>query len=219
MRFLMAVLLLSTSVIGQNQGAANNDIVQKLLVYGNPVRVASLGSAEQAQAIRQLQTAQKHATGERSQEIAFLLAALGADYERNRDYLVAGLRGCNAPEIKNNCKAETGAFLIGLYARGHHDVLRPLLMEGSGTYNAAAAEMLGEFYADVLTANPTEFLETIRPLAAAKQKAICRMAGEADGGGMPAGQLSRAREQLRAIGGSSAAHDICIRHTGASAPA
>jgi hypothetical protein len=175
------------------------DIVQKLMPDGVPPRAINLSAAEKGQVLEQLHLAQKSATGKRSQEVAFLLAALGSDYERNRDYLIKVLRGCNSPSIKNGCDEDTGGYLIALYERGHHEVLRPLLLAGMHNNGAALSEMLGTFYADVVTDNPREFLVAIRPLAISSQKELCELAGATDGGGMSPDDLIKVRKGLQAV--------------------
>jgi len=79
---------------------ADTDIVEKLMPRDFPPKVVPLSPKEQAVAIKQLKTVQLTATGKRSQDIAFLLAALGSDYEKNRDYLIKAFGGCSSPEIK-----------------------------------------------------------------------------------------------------------------------
>jgi hypothetical protein len=70
--------------------------------------------------------------------------------------------------------------------------------------SAAASEMLGGFYGDLLVKKPAEFLETIRPLKVATQSKSCQLAGTGDGGGMAADQLKQVKEQLLAIGDGTA---------------
>src|SRR5216117_1092183 len=94
----MLVLLMATlavcqqKVVDQPPQTGSDDIVHKLLPEGFPPGVANLNLAERDVAVRQLQLKQKRATGKRSQEIAFLLAALGSDYQKNRTYLIGSLR-------------------------------------------------------------------------------------------------------------------------------
>ena len=175
------------------------DIVQKLMPSGYLPRVLKLSHAEKAEAVKQLQVAQKRATKKRSQEISFLLAALGSDYEHNRDYLINVLRGCNSTSVKNNCDDDTGAYLIWLYRHGHHEVLQPLMVVGMHSYQAALAETIGAFYADVVTRAPTRFLDALRPLAIPTQKKLCGLAGSTDGGGMAVEDLKMVRKSLRAV--------------------
>src|SRR6266542_334865 len=113
---LVAILgVCQQKVVDPRSQTGSDDIVRKLLPEGFPPRIANLNPAERDVAVRQLQLKQKRATGKRSQEIAFLLAALGSDYQKNRTYLIESLRGCNTPSIISECEVDTGAFLIGLY--------------------------------------------------------------------------------------------------------
>jgi hypothetical protein len=148
--------------------------------------------------VKQLQVAQKRATGERSQEVAFLLAAYGSDYEKNRDYLIHILRGCSSPSIKLGCNDNTGAFLIVLYERGHKELLEPLMLVGKDTNGAALAEEVGDFCSVVLLKSPAEFLDTIRRFPPRTQRQVCELAGAGDGGGMAPADLKRVRKQLTA---------------------
>jgi hypothetical protein len=212
---LLAVVMFSTGLFFQTTGDTHSDIVAELIIWGSPLRVATLDPAQERYAIEQLQKAQRQATGKRSQETAFLLAALGSNYEQNRDYLVQALRGCNSAIIKENCDQDKAAFLIALYERGHHEVLYPLLAVGMHSYNAAASEMSGGFYGDVLVKKPSEFLETIRPLTAPTQSKLCQLAGSGDGGGMRANQLKQVKKQLLAIGDGTALR--CLKRVEAGA--
>jgi hypothetical protein len=200
-------VVMTTSTVGQQR--AKPDIVARLLPDDNPSRLVSLNPAEKSEAIKELQSAQKHATGKRSQEVAFLLAAFDSDYEKNRDYLIHALRGCTSPSIKFGCDDNTGAFLIALYERGHKEVLDPLMLLGKDSYNATLAERLGGFYADVLTSKPTEFLDTIRRFSPKTQRRLCELAGATDGSGMAAQDLQQVRKQLKAIGDELAR--ACLR--------
>ena len=187
---------LAVACIGQQR--AEDDIVARLLPDHNPQRVPDLRPADKSKAIERLQLAQKRATGVRSQEVAFLLAAYDSDYERNRDYLIHTLRGCATPSIKFGCEDNTGALLIALYERGHKEVLKPLMLYGKDSYNASLAELVGDFYSRVLANNPTEFLETIRDMTPRAQKRLCELAGAADGSGMAPKDLQQVRKKLRA---------------------
>ena len=148
--------------------------------------------------MKQLQVAQKRATGERAQEVAFLLAAYDSDYEKNRDYLIHILRGCSGLSTKLGCNDNTGAFLIVLYKRGHKELLEPLMLVGKDTNGAALAEEVGDFCSEVLLKRPAEFLDTIRQFPARTQRQVCELAGAGDGGGMAPADLKRVRKQLTA---------------------
>jgi hypothetical protein len=203
------VVLLLLATVGVAQEYAPRDIVARLLPDHNAQRIVDLSPAEKPKAVEQLRIAQKQATGERSQEVAFLLAAYGSDYEKNRDYLIHTLRGCTSPSIKFGCNDNTGAFLIVLYERNHKELLEPLMLIGKDSYNAALAEGIGDFYSEVLVKTPTEFLDTIQRFSPQTQQRVCELAGAADGGGMSPGDLQRVRRQLRAKGDDVAAR--CLR--------
>jgi hypothetical protein len=209
---LITLLQLLLATVGIAQEHASQDVVSTLLPDHNARRIVDLKPEEKSKALKRLQFAQKQATGERSQEVAFLLAAYGFDYETNRDYLVHALRGCTSPSIKFGCNDNTGAFLIVLYERGHKELLEPLMLLGKDSYNAALAESVGAFYSDVLIKNPTEFLDTIQRFAPRTQQRVCELAGSGDGGGMSPADLQRVRKQLRAKGGDLAAR--CLRAVG-----
>ncbi len=130
--------------------------------------------------------------GKRLQQVSFLLAALGSDYRKNRDYLLSVFRGCQEPD----CDEETAEFLIGLYEQGHHEVLGALLAAGLKS-DAALSEALGPFYGEVLTKAPSAFLSGIRRLDASHQKAVCTLAGGGDGGGIMPETLEAGRRHLR----------------------
>lgn len=195
-----SALLLLVASVAACQEHPHSDIVVKLMPDGNPSHLARLSPAEQNQAVRQLQSEQKQASAKRRQELAFLLAAMDSDYEKNRDYLVHILRGCTDPSIKFGCDLDTGGFLIALYERGHKDVLKPLMLYGKDSYNAALAEMLGAFYSDVLAERASEFLDTIRGFTPRTQARLCELAGTGDGGGIAKKDLQKARKALKAIG-------------------
>ncbi len=99
--------------------AEGSDIVDQIMPRepGQPVR---LGRLTRRDAITRLLQARQAASGKRSYQVAFLLAALDADYVHNRDILIAcltphtGLRDCDEDEI---------GFLTDLYALAHRDVL------------------------------------------------------------------------------------------------
>lgn len=194
----VVLLQLLLATLGLAQEHAPQDIVARLLPDHNARRVVDLSPAQKGKAVNQLQAIQKQATGERSQEVAFLLAAYGSDYEKNRDYLIHTLRGCTSPSIKFGCNDNTGAFLIVLYERGHKELLEPLMLFGKDSYNAALAEGVGAFYGEVLVKNPTEFLDTIRRFPPKTQRRVCELAGAGDGGGISPADLKRVRKQLTA---------------------
>lgn len=193
---------------GVAQEHERSDIVATLLPEHNARWVVQLSPEEKAQAVKRLQSAQRQPSGVRAQELAFLLAAYDSDYEKNRDFLIRTLRGCNNPSITFGCNDNTGTFLVVLYERGHKELLEPLMRIGKDSYNAAALEGIGAFYSDVLTKNPVEFLDTLQRLEPRTQRRVCELAGTADGGRMPPADLQWVRKQLRAKGDVAAR---CLR--------
>jgi hypothetical protein len=173
------------------------DIVQKLLPQ--PYNTASLKlpkPSEREDAIKQLKKAQRTAYEARAQQIAFLLAVLDVDYQRNRDYLIWVLKGCDVPEIKNGCDEMTGGYLVFLLQQGHREILAPLLDASVKDYNAAGSESLGAFFSQLVARSPDEFLDAVRSFPPSTQKKICSFAGSGDGGGMEPSDLKRVRAHL-----------------------
>ena len=209
-RFIITPVILVVLIAGAvGQHRPKGDIVAKLLPDGNPRKLVTLSPEQTSEAVKELQSAQKQASGKRLQEVAFLLAAFDSDYEKNRDFLIHVLRGCTTPSIKFGCDEDVGAFLIVLYERGHKDVLEPMMLLGKDIYSAALAEMLGSFYSDVLSNHPTDFLDTIQRFVPKTQRRLCELAGAGDGGGMAAKDLQRVRRQLKATGDKLAL--TCLR--------
>jgi len=209
MKAAIILLVFSNVAICQTAPNKNKDLVESLMPDRNPRQLVKLSGAGRIRAVKELSLEQKRVTGKHAQEVAFLLAAFGSNYDENRDYLIKSLRGCNSPSIKHDCDEDTVAFLIELYNRGHHEVLSPLLVVGSDSYSAAGLEMLGSFSSDVLTKSPNVFLDTIRPLSTKSRNRLCELAGLADGGGIAKADLRQVRKQLKAIGGNLALQ--CLR--------
>jgi hypothetical protein len=195
---LYFALLVIASAIAAGQQKAERDIVARLLPDGDPHRMVNPDPAEKGAAIKELRSAQKTATEERLAQVAFLLAAYGSDYEKNRDYLIEDLRGCTTPAIKSGCDGNIADYLIVLYERGHKDVLKPMMLVGKDSYSAAVAESLGSFLSNFLIDSPDAFFDTIRPFTPDAQKDLCGLAGTADGGGLSAEKLQRVRKTLNA---------------------
>ena len=191
-----AVLLVcSLTLSSQSKSSKTDDVVQRLMQDGFPPRIVQLSASERAVAVQQLQTAQLQARGRRAQKIAFLLASLGSDYQRNLHSLVLVLGSCPSSD---DCDEDTAALLIGLYNSGNREVLLPLMAVGMKS-DGALSEMLGPFYCDVLINTPSEFMDGLRRLDSPSQKAVCGLAGALDGGGMPPDTLRVARKRLDAV--------------------
>jgi hypothetical protein len=205
---LFSASLFSASLAAQGVPGAQGDIVRELMPDDAPLHAPRLTPAEKSQAVKRLEAAQRQATGERAQQIAFLLAALGSNYSKNRDYLVRALHRCYHATAKSNCDEETGGFLVALYKSGHDELLPPLLAAWV-TDHAALLELLGDFYSDVLTEEPAKFLRSLEPFPIATQNSICGLAGAGDGGGIAQETLQKARKRLKAVGSEVALR--CLR--------
>jgi hypothetical protein len=202
----MVLLLWPAVAAGQVTPVAPGNLAERLMVDNRVPGVVRLSREERSVAVAQLEEMRRGSRGKRLQEASYLLAALGSDYEKNRDYLLGVLRNCGVPDT--DCDDETAEFLIQLYKQGHHEVLHALMVAGLKS-DGALSETLGDFYYRVLMKAPAAFLGGVRGLDARTQKAVCGLAGGVDGGGMPPEDLSRARRELRRMG-----HDVALRCLG-----
>jgi hypothetical protein len=193
-------VLLFAAVLATAQKAAVGDIVARLLPDGDPHRLVILDPAQKSSAIKELQSAQKAAHDARLVEVAFLLAAYDSNYDKNRDYLIANLRGCTSPGIKSGCNGNIADYLIVLYEHGHKDVLKPLMLVGKDSFSPVVADKLGGFFSNLVADGPADFFDTIRPFPPQTQTQLCDLAGISDGGGMSAAQLQQVRQELKARG-------------------
>jgi hypothetical protein len=196
----IALLAIAAAAPGQSpnpMAKSNQSIVERLMPNGG-VHPLLLPSPEQREhVVRQLQRMQNDASHPEAQQVAFLLAVLGVDYERNRDYLIWVLKGCNVPEVVHGCDDMTGEFLAYLYEHGHSEVLTSLMKYGN-SYNAAGSEFVGTFLSETVAKSPDIFLDAVRSFPVPTQKKICYFAGLADGGGMAPSNLRIARKALAA---------------------
>ena len=173
------------------------DVVEAMMPNGVPTELVLPGASGKAKAIAQLKKAQVGAEGLRAQQVAFLLAVLGADYEENRALLVAALERCNARPMQD-CDENTAAFVIGLSQRGDPSLLAPLLRVGPKS-DGALSEILGDFYADTLIHSPKQFLLSVRSLTPSAQQEVCYLAGGRDGGGMSEEELQKVSKDTSAL--------------------
>jgi hypothetical protein len=199
MRKAIAMVVLSIWVLSQAVSSQVRDVVKAMLPDGNVRRLAMPKPSERERVIRRLNAAQAGAEGSRAQEVAFLLAVLGADYERHRDYLLWVMKGCEVPEIKHGCNFMTGDYLIFLYEHGHPEILAPLLSSNANSYNAAGSESVGSFMSELVAKSPKEFLDAVRSFPPSKQERVCFLAGAGDGGGITPAELRKVRKQLGAM--------------------
>jgi len=96
------------------------------------------------------------------------------------------------------CSEDTAGYLIGRYNHGDHDLLKPLLEAGRSS-DGALAEILGDFYSDLLLKKPHTFLASIRLRPSKQQRHLCWMAGKADGSGLQQNMLSDVQTTLGGI--------------------
>jgi len=144
--------------------------------------VTQLDRFDHAEEIRVLKEAQVEAKNERAVSIAFLLAALGDDYEANRKKLLDELQECAEPHPEE-CTSFVADYLMELCRRGDFSLFR-LLFDMSRKADGAFSESLGSFYSDMLYEQPEQFLRALSPYPKNKQRALCSAAGFEDGGGM-----------------------------------
>jgi len=123
---------------------------------------------------------------------------LVAQAPANRATALRTLKGCSTRPITLGCSEDTAGYLIGLYDQGDRALLSPLLNAGPSS-DGALAEILGDFYSNVLSKNPRAFLSAIRSRALKQQRHLCWMAGATDGGGMGTKMLRDVRHSLRVI--------------------
>jgi hypothetical protein len=196
----IALLVVTANVVGQSPGSRteiSQTVVEKLMPNGGPTPLLLPTPEQRAHVIRQLQKMQNDAQKPAAQQVAFLLAVLGVDYERNRDYLLWVLKGCSVPEVTHGCDDVTGEFLAYLYEHGHSEVLTSLMKYGD-SYNAAGSEFMGTFLSETVAKSPGNFLDALRTFSVPTQRKICYFAGLADGGGMAPSNLRIARKALAA---------------------
>ena len=198
---IVAAVLVASGMLAQQSPSSRTEsgktVVEKLMPDGGPHPLLMPTPEQRAPVIRQLQRMQNDIHKPDAQQVAFLLAVLGVDYERNRDYLVWVFKGCSVPEVKSGCDDMTGDFLVYLYEHGHSDVLIPLMKYGNN-YNAAGSELVGDFLSKLVAKSPDSFLDAVRSFPVPLQKKICNFAGAADGGGMAPSDFKKARKALAA---------------------
>jgi hypothetical protein len=202
---VFVVMMVALSALAQSgPGESQQDVVEKLLPKGAVPRSLLIKPEQRNSIIKKLKAAQDNAHAQRAQRVAFLLAALDVEYDRNRDYLIHVLSGCNYPEGRYDCDDVTGDYLIYLYEHGHQEILAPLLKTSIGSYNAAGSEGLGAFFGELVQKSPEKFLEAVGTFALPTQRKACGFAGASDGGGLGAEGLALVRKKLRVIGGEVA---------------
>jgi hypothetical protein len=166
--------------------------------------VTQLDRFDHTEEIRVLKEAQVEAKNERSVSIAFLLAALGNDYEANRKKLLDALKECSdRPYPKDGeCTYFVADYLMELCQRGDFSLFKPLF-NSSRKADGAFAESLGAFYSAMLYEHPKQFLEFLSPYPKNKQRALCSSAGVEDGGGMAEERFQNIRKSLNDVSDNS----------------
>ena len=162
--------------------------------------VTHLDRFDHAEEIRVLNQAQVEAKNERAISIAFLLAALGNDYEANRTKLLDALKGCaNKPYPEQaECSSFVADYLMELCRRGDFSSFRPLF-DVTTKADGAFAESLGDFYSDMLYEQPEQFLKSLSSYPKNEQRDLCSLAGVEDGGGMAEDRFLHIRKSLNDI--------------------
>lgn len=210
-RYQVCLLLMLSSAATAASMSAINGVARSFITDSYPPEAVHLAPAQKAAAISTLQAQAKHAENKELQAISFVLAEWGVDYERNKSVLANSLQLC---ETRNrSCDEDTAGYLIGLYSKGHPDVLSVLVSVGPKT-DAAVAERLGAFYQDVLAQAPERFFSVVRSLAETRRSEVCEMAGTGDGGGITEVALNRAKSYAFSPRGNSARS--CFEHIAAA---
>jgi hypothetical protein len=200
---LGAVLILSYAFLLPAQPrpvASQQDIVKQLLPNGEIPKEIIVKPEQRDRIIKRLKVEENTTDAQRAQQVAFLLAVLDAEFDRNRDYLLHVLSGCNYPKIRYGCDDMTGFYLIYVWEHGHPEILAHLLRTSIGSYNAAGSEGLGAFFGELVQESPEKFLDAVGTFPPAIQKKACSFAGLSDGGGLGAKGLVQVRKGLRRIG-------------------
>ena len=111
-----------------------------------------------------------------------------------------GLEGCRERPKHPDCGDLAADLLIDAYWRGDRNarVLKALLDAGQGS-DAALAEGLGTFYAELLQKQPRVFVQAIASRPARERRDLCEAAGVVDGGGMSDEIKSGVKAGLRRI--------------------
>ena len=175
---------------------SSSDLVSRYLTEDGGYGVRPMDGNQKAEAIAGLRRAQSSARGKQAQKIAFLLASLGWQYERNRDLLIATLAECAKPQPIHDCDEETAGLLIALGGRRDAAILDAMLTAVSRADGALAAS-LGEFFQTLLRDSPDRFLRGLKIVESETIAAACGLAATGDGGSVDKDARVKIRASLQ----------------------
>ncbi len=120
-------------------------------------------------AVRQaLLAEQQRATGKRAVAVAYLLAALDEDYARNRAIVLQAFEARLSDPTEDDDAIE---YVISLCRRGDTTLRQPLLAAARRCVGESA-ELLGIFYADLITSDLDGFLECLSHFPSEDQRRV-----------------------------------------------
>lgn len=190
----------SQSAIVEIPETHDEKILAALIPDGNWAYDSQLGRFRREDVVRVLYSAQSSAYGERAAGIAYLLAILNEDYNRNRNQLVNSLAGCRALNYpdKNSCADMISSYLRELERRGDTSLIGKQFAIYDLADGAIASD-LGMFYSYELRRYSEPFLAALNQFPKRDQQSICQMAAFEDGGGMADEDHAAAVDQLRTM--------------------
>jgi hypothetical protein len=129
-----AVLISVGACNAQNaaRSASDEEIIRALMPNGDWAEERNLNQFKRADEIRALKKAQREAKGWRAVSVAYLLAVLDYEYTANRKIVVDKHNSCRKETYPHTlaCWDQVSEFLMGLFRRGDHPLLKPLLAMG-----------------------------------------------------------------------------------------
>ena len=170
---------------GRAEKDRSDEILSVLLPNGTWGDASQLQGYKRDEVVKALKIAERDASGDRVLAIAFLLAAVGEDYQVNKSKLLDELETCRSKPYPDasQCADFVAGYLIELGRRGDPSVLPPLFAV-TDMADGDFAESLGDFYSDALIQYPKEFLTALKPYSPNEQQHLCGLAGLLDGSGM-----------------------------------
>jgi hypothetical protein len=186
---------INPALVAEPLTQSRSEVIMRVLmpngVWGDP---SQLDRFDRVEAVNTLIDAQSDAHEARALGIVFLLAALGYDYESNKEKLLRALDQCGRkmyPEDRQ-CYNLVADYLMVLGRRGDASLLGPLF-NVSEKADGAFAQSLGGFYSDMLFERPQQFIEALEIRVKDEQRDLCFHAG----GYMDRGQLRDVRQSLK----------------------